>query len=282
MEGARQASLGPPLGSLGRGLALVRAALGRVNPYGLVTLLALVGLWQLLVDTGAITAQYIVAPTEIVTAADDLLARGELQESTLHTLSAVLIGWGIALVAGLALGCVFGLIRAARTYGMATVDLLRSLPTIALVPPAVLVFGFSVRMEVSVIVWASLWPILINTAGGIAQVPHELHDVARTFRISRLRTAVSVIVPAAVPSIVVGARLGMAVAVILAIVAEMVGNPAGLGYGMVFAQQAIQPADMFAYIITIGLLGVVLNAALVAVSRLLPPVAAAQSEQERQ
>ncbi|MQA74467.1 MAG: ABC transporter permease subunit [Solirubrobacterales bacterium] len=280
MEGARQASLRPPIGP-GRGVAAVRAGLARINLYGLVTLLALVGLWQLLVDTGVVTAQYIVAPTEIVSAAGDLLSTGELQEATVHTLSAVLIGWAIAMVAGVLLGCLFGLFRAARTYGMSTVDLLRSLPTIALVPPAVLVFGFSLRMEVAVIVYATLWPILINTAGGIAQVPRELHDAARTLRLSRSRTAASVIVPAALPAIIVGARLGMAVAVILAVVAEMVGTPEGLGYGMVFAQQAIQPADMFACIITIGLLGVVLNAAVVAVSRLLPAVAAAQAERER-
>lgn len=262
-------------------MALARAATGRINVYGLVALVALVAVWQLVVETGVVTAQYIVAPTEVVAAADDLIASGELQEAAGHTLTAVLIGWALALALGLVLGCLFGLLRTARTYGMATVDLLRSLPTIALVPPAVLVFGFSVRMEVSVITWAALWPILINTAGGIAQVPRELHDAARTFRLSRLRTAVSVIVPAAMPSIVVGARLGMAVAVILAIVAEMAGNPAGLGYGMVFAQQAIQPAAMFAYIVTIGLLGVVLNAALVAASRLVPPVAAAGAERER-
>jgi ABC-type nitrate/sulfonate/bicarbonate transport system permease component len=262
-------------------VGLARAATGRINAGGLVTLAALVGLWELLVGAGAVTAQYIVAPTEVVAAAGDLLASGELQEATLHTLTAVLIGWALALALGVVLGCAFGLLRAARNYGMATVDLLRSLPTIALVPPAVLVFGFSVRMEVAVITWAALWPILINTAGGIAQVPRELHDAAKTFRLSRVRTAVSVVIPAAMPSIVVGARLGMAVAVILAIVAEMAGNPAGLGYGMVFAQQAIQPADMFAYIVTIGLLGVVLNAALVAASRLMPAVAAAEAERQR-
>jgi ABC-type nitrate/sulfonate/bicarbonate transport system permease component len=193
----------------------------------------------------------------------------------------VVIGWGIALAAGVVLGSLYGLFAAARQYGGATIDLLRSLPTIALVPPAVLVFGFSLRMEIAGIVYATLWPILVNTAGGILQVPRELHDVARTFRLSPLKSAVSVVVPAALPSIIVGARLGMAVAVILAVVAEMVGNPTGLGYAMVFAQQAIDPPGMYAYIITIGLLGVALNAALVALTSLLPPVAAALAERER-
>jgi ABC-type nitrate/sulfonate/bicarbonate transport system permease component len=241
---------------------------------------ALVGLWQLVVDTGLVTAQYIVAPSEIVGAMGDRLSSGELQENTVHTLTAVLIGWGIALVAGVALGSLFGLLRVVRQYGAATVDLLRSLPTIALVPPAVLVFGFSLNMEIAVIVYASLWPVLVNTAGGILRVPRELHDVARTLRLSPVKTAVSVIVPAATPSIIVGARLGMAVAVILAVVAEMVGNPTGLGYAMVFAQQAIDPAGMYAYIVTIGLLGVALNATLLAATSLLPPVAAAIAERQ--
>lgn len=274
----------PAPGSLrapGRLELLARALLRRFNPYGLVTLLALVGIWQLAVDAGLITAQYIVAPTEIVTALGDRLSSGQLQESTVHTLTAVLVGWAIALVAGVTLGSLLGLVGRARTYGMATIDVLRSLPTIALVPPAVLVFGFSLNMEISVVVYATLWPIVINTAGGIMRVPRELHDVARTFGLSRLRTAATVIVPAAAPAIVVGARLGLAVAVILAVVAEMVGNPAGLGYEMVFAQQAIDPAGMFAYIVTIGLLGVVLNAALIGLSGLLAPVAVARAEQER-
>jgi ABC-type nitrate/sulfonate/bicarbonate transport system permease component len=281
VESAGQASAPAAAPALGRSLAVVRAGLRRINLYGLATMAGLIGLWQLVVDTGLVTAQYIVAPSEIVGAMEDRLASGELQNNAVHTMTAVLAGWSIALVAGIALGSLFGLFRAVRQYGDASVDLLRSLPTIALVPPAVLVFGFSLKMEIAVIVYASLWPVLVNTAGGIMRVPRELHDVARTLRLSPLKTALSVIVPAATPSIIVGARLGMAVAVILAVVAEMVGNPTGLGYAMVFAQQAIDPAGMYAYIVTIGLLGVALNAVLVAATSLLPPVAAAVAERER-
>lgn len=255
--------------------------LRRINFYGLGTALAIIALWQAAVAGDLITATYIVAPTEIVSAFADELASGQMQSNAVHTLSAVLIGWGIAMVLGVGLGSLLGLFVFMRNYSLASVDMLRSLPTVALVPPAVLVFGFSLSMEVAAVTYASIWPITINTMGGILRVPRELNDVARAFRLSRFRTAASVIVPAATPSILVGARLGLSTAVILAVIAEMVGNPTGLGYAMIFSQNALQPAAMFAYIVAIGLMGLLLNAALLALTRFLPPVAATLKRQER-
>jgi ABC-type nitrate/sulfonate/bicarbonate transport system permease component len=174
------------------------------------------------------------------------------------------------------------------------VDFLRSLPSIALIPVAVLIFGFSLQMEVMVIVYASIWTVIINTIGGIRQVPRELRDVARTFGVSRVKEAwtiilpaalptvivgarLAIILPAALPTVIVGARLAMAVSLILAVISEMIGNPNGLGYAVVFEQQAIRPEAMFAYVVTIGLLGIILNAILVAATRLLRPVWTAEA-----
>jgi len=263
-------------------LRVARQAGRRTNFYGFATIAALVLLWQVVIATGVVDVEFMATPTEIAGAIGDLAASGELATNVVHTLSAVLIGWAIAVVAGVAIGTLVGLSATARDYSMATIDLLRALPTIALVPPAVLAFGFALKMEVAVIVCAAVWPVVINTAGGITQVPRELRDVARTFQLSPLRTAFGVVLPAALPTVIVGMRLAMSLALILAVVAEMIGNPAGLGYAMVFAQQAINPPEMFAYVVVIGLLGVLLNLALGAASRLLPPVAAAAlAERER-
>jgi sulfonate transport system permease protein len=258
-------------------MALVR----RVNFYGLLTLAALVLLWQLALDSGLVALEFMASPSQIVDAIGDLAASGELATNVLHTLWAVLIGWAIAVVVGVIGGTALGLSAVARSYSMATVDLLRALPIIALIPPAVLVFGFALKMEIAVIVYACVWPVTINAAGGILAVSRELRDVARTFHLRRMRTAFSVVLPAALPAVIVGARLAMSLALIIAVVAEMVGNPTGLGYALVFAQQAIDPPEMFAYVIVIGLLGVVLNGALTAGSRLLAPVRAAAAEAER-
>jgi ABC-type nitrate/sulfonate/bicarbonate transport system permease component len=265
----------------GRLLRTARRAGRGANLYGLGTLLALLALWELVIATGLVELDFMAAPSEIAGAIGDLAASGELADYGLHTLSAVALGWSIAVVAGVLIGTLMGSSAKARTYGMATVDMLRALPTIALVPPAVLVFGFALQMEVAVVVYACTWPVVINTAGGIMRVPHELRDVARTFHMGPLRTAFTVVLPAALPAVIVGARLAMSLALILAVVAEMVGNPTGLGYGLVFAQQAINPAQMFAYVVVIGLLGVALNFALSGASRLLPAVRASIAEQER-
>jgi sulfonate transport system permease protein len=125
-----------------------------------------------------------------------------------------------------------------------------------------LLFGFSLQMELMVIILPALWPVLINTMGAVMGVHARLFEVGRTFRLSRSEILRKIMLPAALPGVLVGARLSMTLALVLAIVAEMVGNPAGLGYAVVREQQAMRPELVFAYVVVIGALGVVLNAML--------------------
>jgi ABC-type nitrate/sulfonate/bicarbonate transport system permease component len=106
-------------------------------------------------------------------------------------------------------------------------------------------------------------------------VPPELLDVGRMLRMSQITAIRQLIVPSAMTSIVVGLRLALSLSLVLAVVAEMVGNPAGLGNALVTAQQALQPEQMFAYVVTIGVLGVGLNAALRQASEQVVPTLAA-------
>jgi ABC-type nitrate/sulfonate/bicarbonate transport system permease component len=112
------------------------------------------------------------------------------------------------------------------------------------------------------IVYVGAWTVLVNTIDGVRSVRPELLDVATIMRMSRLMTVRKLILPAAMASIVVGLRLALSLALVLAVVAEMIGNPSGLGNALVSAQQALQPEQMFAYVVIIGVLGVSLNAAL--------------------
>ena len=244
--------------------------LARVNFLGLATVLALIGLWELVVRSGAVTFDYLPAPSAIASAFWKLMQSGELERNTRHTLEAVVLGWLIAMAAGLAIGTLVGISRRAWAYSMSSIEFSRSLPAIAFVPAAVLVFGFSLNMELTVIVYASVWPVIINTVGGVQHVADRLRDVAKTFGLSPLRTILKIQLPGAFSSILVGARLAMTTALVLAVIAEMIGNPDGLGYALVFTQQALQPAQMWAYIMVIGVLGVILNGVLVALSRFLP------------
>lgn len=246
----------------------------RVTLAGLVTGAVLLGLWETLVRSGVLVYTYLPPPSQIGGGAARVLASGELVDSTLHTVWSTLLGWSAASLAGVGLGLVLGLSQTSWRYTMASIETARSAPPITMVPVALLVFGFSVRTELVVIVYAATWPVLINTIGGVRGVPGALLDVAKTLGLSRTQTVRRIILPAALPLTVVGLRLALSFALILAVVTEMVGNPSGLGHSLVRAQQALRPDEMFAYVVTIGLVGVALNAALGALAaRTLPSLA---------
>ena len=235
--------------------------LRRVNLPGLATMAAVVAMWELLVRSGAVDYEFLPEPSAIAGGVRSLTVSGELGDNVVHTLQVTLLGWTAAAVTGALLGLALGLSPTAWRWSMASIEVMRAVPPISLVPVAVLAFGFSLRTELAIVVFVGVWPVLVNTIDGVRGVPPQLVDVARVLRMGRLATVRKVVVPAALPSIVVGLRLALSLALVLAVVSEMIGNPDGLGNALVLAQQALQPAEMFAYVLTIGGLGVVLNAA---------------------
>ena len=234
----------------------------RVNGSGLLTMVGFLGLWEVLVRTGVIDFQYLPAPSAIGQGTGTVLSSGELATSTFHTLRVTLLGWLLASVLGAGLGIVLGLSQTAWRYSMASIEVVRAIPPVTLVPVALLVFGFSMRMELTIILFVSAWPVLVNTIDGVRGVRSELLDVARMLRLAPADRIRKIVLPAAMPSIVVGLRLALSLSLVLAVVAEMIGNPSGLGNALVRSSQALQPEQMFAYVFAIGLLGVLLNAAL--------------------
>jgi ABC-type nitrate/sulfonate/bicarbonate transport system permease component len=242
-----------------------------LNIPGTLTLLAAGAAWEALVRFGAVTYEYLPAPSAILVAFAGLVASGELLANTAHTMRSVAIGWAVACMIGGALGLLLGLSDVARRYLLASLEVLRPLPAIAFLPVALLLFNFSLTTELLVIVYASIWPMFINTMGGIAGVSHRLHDVGSTLHLARARMLTRVLIPAAAPTIMVGARLSMGTALIMAIIAEMIGNPHGLGYAVVSALQAMRPERMFAYVIFAGVLAITLNGCLLLAARRLIP-----------
>lgn len=252
-----------------------------VNAPALLTGAAILLAWEVTIRAGVVEFEYVPAPSAVILGLGELARSGILVSDLLHTLRAVLVGWSLATLLGVMAGLALGFSPTLRRYSLASVDMLRPIPGIAFVPVGVLLFGFSLPMELLVIVYPSVWPVLVNTMGGVMAVPRQLHDVTRTLRLGPAATVVKVLLPAAAPAIIVGGRLSMGVALVMAVIAEMVGNPEGLGYAIVREQQALQPARMFADLITVGLLGVALNAAVIGAGRLAFPGWAARLEQAR-
>ena len=240
--------------------------LSRFNWPGLATIVVLIALWELYSRTLGARFGTIASVADIASAFNKLLFEGPLLEQLIHTLTVSITGWIIASILGLAMGAAIGLWRPVWAYTMASIDVLRSIPSISLVSIALMVFGFSSKMEMVIVVYVSQWPVLLATAGGIRAVPGSYLETARTLRLSNAAMTFKILLPGALPSILVGRRLSLTLAIALAVVAEMVGNPAGLGFGLVFSQQAIQPAQAFAYLVTIGIVGWGLNAAFVLIA----------------
>jgi NitT/TauT family transport system permease protein len=224
-------------------------------------------LWELLVRTGILTFSYLPPPSDVAVGLGQLVGNGELLSSLGHTLLAALTGWALAGVIGVAAGSALGLFRPVWMYSMASLEALRALPIVAFVPVAVLLFGFSVQTEITVAFYAALWPILLNTVNGM-RTEARLVETGRVLKLSRAETLWKIRLPAATATIVVGLRLGLSISLVLTLVAEMVGNPAGLGFLLVTKGQALQPAQMFAAVFVIGVTGIVLNAIVMGVARL--------------
>lgn len=232
-----------------------------LNLEGVLFLVALIAAWQLAVASGAITSQFLPSPTAIASATGDLIASGEMGRNLLHTVYVTLLGWALAGLLGVALGLALGLSAPLWRYSMASLEFLRALPGISFVPVAVLLLGFSVRMELVVVVYVSVWPVLVNTVHGARSVTPLHQDVARMMRMGTATRIRRFVLPTTAPFILVGLQVSLSLALALALVAEMVGNPQGVGQALILAQNTLQPADMFAYVVVIGVVGVLLNAA---------------------
>ncbi|MGX1309841.1 ABC-type nitrate/sulfonate/bicarbonate transport system permease component [Amorphus suaedae] len=238
-----------------------------VNLPGLAIVAAFLVAWELYTRTLGAEFDSLASVGEIVVALKALWTEGPLLGQILHTLTVAVAGWLAAGVIGLTLGAIIGASRPVWTYTMASIDVLRSIPSISLVSVALLVFGFSFRSELVIVIYVSQWPVLLATMGGLRSTPEGLLEMARSLRLTPAATVLKILLPAAVPSILVGLRLALTLSIALTVVAEMIGNPAGLGFGLVYAQRAIQPAEAFAYLVVIGILGWLANAVFLQIVR---------------
>jgi ABC-type nitrate/sulfonate/bicarbonate transport system permease component len=251
------------------------------NLSGFLFIVGITVVWELVVRLGLVKLNFLPAPDSIIAAMITLTSTGQLPADLFHTFTALIVGWLVGSTIGLVLGAWLGLSHWTWVYSMASIEVLRALPAIAFVPVAVLLLGFSVEMEFVIIIYVATWPVLINTIDGVRSVSDSHREIAQMMRMTLLDRLRKVVLPSAAPTIYVGLRLSLALSLALAIVAEMVGNPQGMGYQLILQQQALQPAAMFAYIIVVGLLGLLLNSAFVfATSKLSPGITAVAERTE--
>ena len=252
----------PVAAVLRRVRAAVRATASR---WGL--LLGFLLLWQVSSVQGWVSPSVLPRLDIIAGALWQGIAGGALLDDVVISLRRA----GIAFVAAVALGIPLGLLMGQMRWVERALDpilqLFRQTSALALYPVFILLLGLGEASKVFVIFWATLFPILLATIGGVKEVDGKLIEMARSYGASRAMVFRRVILPASVPAIFVGLRLSATTALLLLIAAEMIGANKGLGFQVMNAQYNFQVPLMWAAILLLALLGLVANAVLVALQR---------------
>jgi ABC-type nitrate/sulfonate/bicarbonate transport system permease component len=234
----------------------VRAALLRIaGP------LAVIAVAEALPRLGAADPAYLPPPTRVLAALAAEAVTGAFWAAVGHTLLAWALGLAIAGLAGSVAGVLLGISPAARAWTASTVEFLRPIPSVALIPLAVLLYGTDLGSSLLLIVYAAFWQVLVQTLHGVADVDPVADETARSFRLGPWARVRHVVWPAALPYVFTGFRLAAAVALVLAVTAELVIGAPGLGAAIAVAQSSGAIPLMYALIAVTGLLGVAVNAA---------------------
>jgi len=175
------------------------------------------------------------------------------------TLTAWAIGLAIAVAAGVVAGVVIGSVPFLRAFTASTIEFLRPIPSVALIPVAVLLYGSQIESSLMLVVYASFWQVLIQVLHGVHDVDPVAEQTARSYRLSAWARVRYVTWPTALPYVMTGVRLAAAVALVLAITAELIIGAPGLGQRIGVAQSSGAAPLMYALVVVTGVLGVVIN-----------------------
>jgi ABC-type nitrate/sulfonate/bicarbonate transport system permease component len=226
---------------------------------GVAGLVGFLGVWQLIPALGLIKPQYLPYVTDVGTRLFEELVDLAFWRRLGLTMTAWAIGLTIATAAAVAVGTVVGLVPFLRRATHTTVEFLRPIPSVALIPLAVLMFGIQMRAALVIIVFASFWQVFVQVIYGVADVDAVARDTARSYGLTRRERLTHLVMPTALPYVMTGIRLAAAVALILAITAEMViGNP-GLGRMIELSRSAGDSVGLYALVVVTGLLGLTVN-----------------------
>ena len=221
-------------------------------------------LWARLTD---LRSDSLAPPSAIALALVEALRDGSIMIATRDTLASAFAGLAIGGAFGLVLGITLGLVEIFDRLMEVTIEAIRPIPSVALLPIALIALGFGYRMEIAVVAFACVWPVLVITRAAIGGIEPRLIEVSRALRLTAVDRVSKIIIPASLPRIFLAFRLAAGIALIVAVTVEIAINPIGLGAAIMTAQQALRPDLMLAYLVWIGLTGYLLNAALLAAQR---------------
>jgi ABC-type nitrate/sulfonate/bicarbonate transport system permease component len=215
--------------------------------------------WEFGSRARAFDVRLFPAPSDVAVRFVQLWLDETFLTNLIASLERMMVGYALAALVGIGLGLLMGYWSGMYVRLELLIELLRPVPPVALLPALILFLGIGEPMRISLILIGALWPILINTIGGVRSVHSQLLDLARIYHLSSAGVLVHVLLPGALPHIMAGLRVSLAIALILALVSEMIGTDVGLGHFIVSAQRGFRILDVYAGMLLLALVGYSLN-----------------------
>lgn len=213
----------------------------------------------------------IPSPVAVLISLYELLATGELIEHITISLKRLMIGYILAVIIGVPLGMLMGISRVFNDLFDSVVEMLRPISGIAWIPIGMFIFGVGDNLAIFIISYATIFPVIVNTFGGVRTVDRVLVQSAQTMGVNRWNLFWRVIFPATLPNILVGLRIAMGLAWVAIVASELIGTNSGLGFAVEWYRQLIMTSKVVGVIIVIGVLGYVCDLILRGIQKALTP-----------
>lgn len=225
--------------------------------------------WESATRLGLIDPLFLPPLSRVFGAFWETVQSGEFFGHLVPSLSRALRGYLLAAALAVPLGFLFGWSRRVREYLGSVVEVLRPVPPISLIPLAILWLGIGDLSKVGIIAWACSWPIFLNSILGVQSINPVLIKSAMIMEIRGVRFFRMILLPASLPQVFTGFRISLAIALIVLVAAEMVGADRGLGYLILESERTFRSPMMFVGIISIAVIGYLLNELILWVERIL-------------
>jgi ABC-type nitrate/sulfonate/bicarbonate transport system permease component len=232
---------------------------------GVAFIAVLLVMWEAAAATGTMPSLSFPRMSDILITLWNLTLSGEILRELGDSLWRMFAGYFIGVSLGVLLGLLMGYFRVFYNLLEPITEVLRPIPSPAYLPIVILFLGIDDEMKIFMIAFASLFPVLINTYSGVRSVDPIQLQTARTFGVAGRKLVWQIVLPAASPYIFTGMRVSLAVALIVMVISEMVAASSGIGFFILSAQRGFKIREMFAGVLTLAIVGYVLNRLFVAI-----------------